>query len=209
MLLSLSRDYVGDSAETVALIWPRQGADVPSDVSLSDVVDTLSALTRANAAATIEAYLDRFDANERYAFLKLATGALRVGISARLAKTGFAQAFGVSVDEVEELWHAMQPPYTELFAWAEGKSPRPDLAERTFFRPFMLAHPLEGTLANYGDYAAEWKWDGIRVQVAGAGGEVRLFSRGAEEISHSFPEVVQAFDQHGVVDGELLVRGDG
>ncbi len=208
VLLGLSRDYVGDSAETVALIWPRQGPDAPSDVSLAEVVDTLSGLTRANAPATIEAYLDRFDAGERYAFLKLATGALRVGISARLAKTGFAQAFGVSVDEVEELWHAMQPPYTELFAWAEGKSPRPDLAERAFFRPFMLAHPLEGTLANYSDYAAEWKWDGIRVQVAGAGGEVRLFSRGAEEISHSFPEVVQAFDQHGVVDGELLVRGD-
>ena len=127
VLLSLSRDYVGDSAETVALIWPRQSGDVPSEVSLSEVVDTLAGLTRAHAPATIEAYLDRFDAAERYAFLKLATGALRVGISARLAKTGFAQAFAVSVDEVEELWHAMLPPYTELFVWAEGRGPRPDL----------------------------------------------------------------------------------
>ncbi|MEO7247036.1 MAG: ATP-dependent DNA ligase, partial [Novosphingobium sp.] len=40
VLLSLSRDYVGDSAETVALIWPRQSGDEPSDVSLSEVVDT-------------------------------------------------------------------------------------------------------------------------------------------------------------------------
>ncbi len=207
-LLALSRDYVGDSAETVALIWPTQGEAAAGDVSLSEVVNTLAALTRTNAPATIEAYLDRFDANERYAFLKLATGALRVGISARLAKTGFAQAFGVSVDAVEELWHALTPPYAELFAWGQHGGTRPDLATRAYFRPFMLAHPLEGTLPDYDAYAAEWKWDGIRIQIARTGNEVRLFSRGAEDISHSFPEVVAAFDGHGVVDGELLVRGD-
>src|SRR3546814_19508151 len=87
--------------------------------------------------------MDHLDASGRFALLKLATGGLRVGISARLAKTGFAQAFNLDVDDVEECWHALAPPYAALFQWAEGKAERPDPAGTPFFRPFMLAHPLE------------------------------------------------------------------
>src|SRR3546814_7961005 len=75
----------------------------------------------------------------------------------------------------------------------------------------MLAHPLEGKGINLDDYAAEWKWDGIRVQIVrggnGGGGETRLYSRGGEGIGAAFPELVAAFDQEEVIDGELLVRG--
>ena len=86
--------------------------------------------------------MDRLDSDGRYALIKLATGAMRVGISARLAKTAFAQAFGLDVDAVEEVWHALAPPYASLFAWGEG-GPRPDPEGTPYFRPFMLAHPLE------------------------------------------------------------------
>jgi len=57
------------------------------------------------------------------------------------------------------------------------------------------------------DYAAEWKWDGIRVQIVHAGGETRLYSRTGDDISGSFPDVAGAFQVRGVLDGELLVRG--
>ena len=59
------------------------------------------------------------------------------------------------------------------------------------------------------DYAAEWKWDGIRVQLVHAGGETRLYSRTGDDISGSFPDVAEAFATRGVLDGELLVRGVG
>jgi DNA ligase-1 len=75
------------------------------------------------------------------------------------------------------------------------------------FRPFMLAHPLEDAVLDLKDYVAEWKWDGIRVQVVHAGGETRLYSRTGDDISHSFPEVAAALDLPAVLDGELLVRG--
>mgnify|MGYP006205640495 CR=1 FL=1 len=104
-------------------------------------------------------------------------------LSARLAKTAFAQAFALDVDAVEEVWHALRPPYAELFAWGEGKTDRPDPSETAFFRPFMLAHPLEEESVDLADYAAEWKWDGIRVQIVHGGGETRIYSRGGEEIS--------------------------
>ncbi len=206
-LFRMSRDYVGDTAETVALMWPDNSA-AASPPMVSEVIDELNSVSRARAPAVLAALMDRLDANGRYALLKLATGGMRVGISARLAKTAFAQAFDLTVDDVEEVWHALRPPYVELFAWGEGKTGRPDPTHTAFFRPFMLAHPLDETVVDLAEFAAEWKWDGIRIQIASTGGETRLFSRGGDEVTASFPEIAAAFEGIGVVDGELLVRGD-
>lgn len=206
-LFRMSRDYVGDTAETVALMWPDNSAR-GAPPTVSEVIDELNSVSRARAPSVLAVLMDRLDANGRYALLKLATGGMRVGISARLAKTAFAQGFGVAVDDVEEVWHALRPPYLELFAWGEGKTERPDPTHTAFFRPFMLAHPLDETVVDLAEFAAEWKWDGIRIQIASTGGETRLFSRGGDEVTASFPEIAAAFDGVGVVDGELLVRGD-
>jgi DNA ligase-1 len=72
----------------------------------------------------------------------------------------------------------------------------------------MLAHPLDETRVSLDDYAAEWKWDGIRIQLVHAGGDTRLYSRTGDDISGSFPDIAAAFATKGVLDGELLVRGD-
>jgi DNA ligase-1 len=207
MLFRMSRDYVGDTAETVALMWPDKGGGDAAP-TVSEVIDLLNSTSRARAPAVLAELMDRLDANGRYALLKLATGGMRVGISARLAKTAFGQAFGVSVDDVEEVWHALRPPYIELFAWGEGRTARPDPADSAFFRPFMLAHPLEDGSVHLDEFVAEWKWDGIRIQIASTGGETRLFSRGGDEVTGAFPEIAAAFKGVGVVDGELLVRGE-
>jgi DNA ligase-1 len=140
--------------------------------------------------------------------LKMATGALRIGVSARLAKTALAQAFSIDVEAVEEIWHGIAPPYAALFAWAEGHGPQPIAADVPVFRPFMLAHPLEDLRVSLDDYAAEWKWDGIRVQLVHVGGETRLYSRAGDDITASFPEVARDFATRGVLDGELMVKGD-
>ena len=207
-LLRLSRHYVGDTAETVALIWPDGAPVVRSDASVDEVVGMLANATRATAPAIVAELLDRLDANSRYAMLKLATGGMRIGVSARLAKTAFAQAFAVPIDTVDELWHALAPPYAELFAWAADGGVQPDISATPFFRPFMLSHPFESDAIDLQTYAAEWKWDGIRVQIAHLGGETRIYSRGGDEISAAFPELVAALQIDAVVDGELLVRGD-
>ena len=207
LLLKLSRDYVGDTAETVALIWPTRASHEQGDIGLGDVVTILQSITRRDVKERLAALLDRLNASERYALLKLAMGGMRVGVSARLAKTAFAQAFAIDVSDVEEVWHALHPPYQALFDWAEGRAPRPTLDDAAYFRPFMLAHPLEDALPSLDDWLAEWKWDGIRIQIAGTGTETRLFSRGGDEVSAAFPEIVGAFATRAVVDGELLVRG--
>jgi DNA ligase-1 len=207
VLFSLSRDFVGDTAETVSLLWPSPAGDVLAPPSVSEAVDALAGMTRVSVASELPRLLDRLDADGRYALIKLATGAMRVGVSARLAKTAFAQAFGVGVEEVEEYWHALAAPYGELFAWAaEGAAP-PDTSERPLFRPFMLAHALDDAVLDLADYVAEWKWDGIRVQVVHARGETRLYSRTGDDVTGAFPEVAGGLAIDAVLDGELLVRG--
>lgn len=206
VLWTLSREYVGDSAETASLLW-HEPAETPSPPTVSEAVDALSRMTRANVMTDLPRLLDRLDAEGRYALLKLATGAMRIGISARLAKTAFAQAFGVSVEDVEEHWHGQAPPYAALFDWAAHGAEPPSSQDLPLFRPFMLAHGLEETEVDLADYAAEWKWDGIRVQVVRAGGETRVYSRSGDDISGTFPEIAEALHIDAVLDGELLVRG--
>ncbi|MFL0672369.1 MAG: cisplatin damage response ATP-dependent DNA ligase [Erythrobacter sp.] len=207
LLWQLSRDFVGDTAETASLLWPEPETQAPQPpLSLAEVVERLSALTRASAPRELPPLLDRLDVKGRFALIKLATGGMRIGVSARLAKTGFALGFGVKVEEVEEYWHALAPPYAELFDWATG-GPAPDLAGKARFRPFMLAHPLEDGAVDLKDYAAEWKWDGIRVQLVRAGQETRVYSRSGDDISATFPELLGALPFDAVLDGELLVRG--
>jgi DNA ligase-1 len=213
VLWTLSRDYVGDTAETASLLWPEPPGD-PSPPTVSEAVDILAGMTRASVSRELPALLDRLDANGRYALLKLATGAMRIGISARLAKTAFAQAFEVSVDDVEEYWHGQVAPYGPLFDWAARGAEPPSSEDLPLFRPFMLAHPLDETIVDMKDYAAEWKWDGIRVQIVHVdsgktdlGGETRVYSRSGDDISGTFPEIAAALTIPGVLDGELLVRG--
>jgi DNA ligase-1 len=211
-LFYMSWDYVGDLAETVALLWPKKIAQ-PAEIDdgtlrISSVVERLASLGRSEAPQALAQMLDHLDASGRYALLKLATGELRIGVSARLAKQAFANAFGLDVDAVEEVWHGIGPPYLPLFDWAEGRAAQPTAENVPVFRPFMLAHPLDDLRLSLEDYAAEWKWDGIRVQIVRAVGETRLYSRAGDDISRSFPEVAESFDRECVVDGELLVKGE-
>jgi DNA ligase-1 len=145
--------------------------------------------------------------------LKLLTGGLRVGVSARMAKQACADLGGVAVAEVEEVWHALAPPYEPLFAWLEQRGERPTPAAQGRFRPVMLAQPIdEGVdLAKLdpADYAAEWKWDGIRVQAVSEGGLRRLYTRTSDDISAAFPDVLAALEFDGAIDGELLVMREG
>ncbi len=207
VLFALSRDFVGDTAETTALIWPERPGAEKEALSLSQIVGALEALDRRGAPQALAALMDVLDEHERFALLKLATGAMRIGVSARLARTALAQAFDVDLDRVEELWHVLRPPYTELFEWLEGRGPEPDAAHLPVFRPFMLAHPLEDTVVDLADYVAEWKWDGIRVQLVHVDGATRLYSRTGDDITASFPEVAADYTRPGALDGELMVRG--
>ncbi len=215
-LFALSYDYVGDLSETVALLWP-EGRRTEAAPTLAEIVLTLEAAHKAALPGLVAGWLDRLDETGRWALLKLITGALRIGVSARLAKAALAEIGGVDVDEIEKVWFGLTPPYAPLFDWLEGRGQKPAAGDGAPFRPVMLAHPLEDrdfATMQPADFAAEWKWDGIRVQLASGkahdGSRItRLYSRAAEDISAAFPDLVGLDWPSLALDGELLILREG
>jgi DNA ligase-1 len=193
------------------------GHNNPPPPTLTEVVTTLRTLGKAEMPRQLSRWLDELDETGRWALLKLVTGAMRIGISARLAKTAAAELGDKDPHDIELMWPGLTPPYLDLFAWLEGHGDKPVNLDPAPFRPVMLAHAIEDTdFANLAaaDYIAEWKWDGIRVQaVSGrdAHGHImsRLYSRSGEDITKSFPDLLPSLHIPGAVDGELLVVRDG
>jgi DNA ligase-1 len=185
--------------------------------TLTEVVTTLRTLGKAELPAQLARWLDELDETGRWALLKLVTGAMRIGISARLAKTAAAALGDKDPHEIELLWPGLSPPYLDLFAWLEGRGEEPVNRDFAPFRPVMLAHAIEDedfAGLDPADYIAEWKWDGIRVQaVAGRGAHghivARLYSRTGEDITKSFPDLTPSLHLPGAIDGELLVMREG
>jgi DNA ligase-1 len=207
VLFAWSYDFVGDLAETTALIWPER-ASARGWPDLREVITTLGTAPGPELPEIVAGWLDTLDATGRWVLLKLVTGGLRVGVSARLAKLALAEHGGVEVSAIEEVWHGLRPPYLPLFAWLDGTAPRPELAGAPLFRPLMLATTLLDEDLSGLDlqaYVAEWKWDGIRVQIAATGAGVRLYSRTGDDIGRAFPEILDAVRFRAVLDGELLV----
>lgn len=221
VLFGLSYDFVGDLSETAALIWPaitHPHGEIPEQPTLSTVVETLATLGKTELPQRLAAWLDALDETGRWALLKLITGGLRIGVSARLAKTAIAALGTLTPDAIEDVWHGVALPYRELFAWAEGHGPRPEHSDPAPFRPVMLAHAIEENdfdTLEAKDFIAEWKWDGIRVQAASARDEsgrivTRLYSRTGEDISNAFPDLVDALaGMEAAIDGELLIIREG
>jgi len=210
-LFALSYDYVGDLGETIALIWPHHGGTEPLP-SLSDLVELFNITSKAELPKLIGSLLTRASINERWALVKFATGALRIGVNARLAKTALATMSGKDLQDIEEVWNGLGLPYTALFDWLEGRAERPDIDHTARFHPLMLSNPIDeekdlGKL-DPADWVAEWKWDGIRVQIIAARGKVSLFSRTGDDIAAAFPDVVDNVFGDAVLDGELLVGHD-
>jgi DNA ligase 1 len=210
VLFAMSYDYVGDLAETIALIWPdKREGNLPT---LSGLIRELESVDKARLPSIISAHLSCSNPTERWAIVKLATGNLRVGVSERLAKIALAEFGGKPLEEIEYLWHGLECPYIDLFAWLEGRALAPRIRHHRTFHPLMLSNPVneEKDLAGLDpvDYEAEWKWDGIRVQLVLDDDEKAIFSRTGENIAHTFPDLVEVLRGHAVLDGELLVGRD-
>ena len=214
-LFEESYQAVGDLAETIALLLPagRPLAEpLPLAVWVEQRLLALRALPAAEVESALLAWWDELDAAERFVWNKLITGGFRVGVSRQLVVQGVAEACGLAPHLIAErltggfapsasAWRALIDPQT-----AQGPGGRP--------YPFFLAQALTEapqTLGPREDWAAEWKWDGIRAQIVRRAGGVFVWSRGEELVTDRFPEVstiARALPEGCVVDGELVAWRD-
>ena len=213
-LFNLSYDYVGEMSETVSHLWEPSPDAVRLNrlPDLSEVVERFHNADKQETRDYLIMLLDNMNAAQRWALVKLGTRGLRIGMSARFVKKVLAEYGNKDVGEIEALWHGLEPPYVDLLTWLDGKAEKPDISDRVTFHPVMLSHPLEEndySAIHAKDWQAEWKYDGIRVQFVSTPQGKALFSRTGDDISHSFPDIMNLIDAHCVLDGELLVLREG
>lgn len=224
-LFAMSYDYVGEVSETVAHLWPYSK---PTDSlpSLTEVVETFASVSKQKVSDTLANYLTVMTPAQRWALLKLGTRGLRIGVSARSIKQILADYGDKDIKEIETLWHAVHPPYVDMLRWLEGKAKKPDIENAVTFHPVMLSHPIEDSdieAFTENTWQIENKYDGIRVQLVVKSSktfndrsidsdttnedepEKALFSRTGDDISHSFPDLLESVSGNMVLDGELLV----
>ena len=205
-LFALSYDYVGDLAETISLIWTKK--EIGNLPTISKIISTLKITKKEDMQEIIENFLNIGNDTERWAFIKLLTGGLRIGVSSRLAKSSLANFSNKNLDEIEKIWHGLEPPYKNLFDWLSGKAEIPEIDIKKTFNPMMLANPItkkDFDNLNPNDFIAEWKWDGIRVQIILSDNQTKIFSRTGDDVTNSFPEITNNEKSLVILDGELLV----
>lgn len=212
-LLEECYHVVGDLADTLALLNPYSGESTSR--SLSWWMNFLVALDLVNIdvrrSLVIEAWRT-LGPQESWVFNKLITGGLRVGVAKSLVVRALAKLSGLPADIIAFRLGGRVLP--QDYSFPEVTSLSTSISRRNAPYPFFLAHPLDVSVEELGspeDWAAEWKWDGIRAQIVKRGELISIWSRGDELLTDSFPELVQAageIPRDFVLDGEIVGWGD-
>ncbi|NBS19805.1 MAG: ATP-dependent DNA ligase, partial [Flavobacteriia bacterium] len=214
-LFEESYHVVGDLAETIGLLLPK-AQQKKRDHSLSYWIQWIKDLAQLEEEEKKRAILsawDQLDLMERFVFNKLITGGFRLGVSQKL----MVRALSIQT-QIEEntLMHRLMGDWTPDTVNYQQLVLSPDPKENISQPyPFYLAHPLEGIpsdLGNKENWQVEYKWDGIRGQIIQREGQIFVWSRGEELVTHQFPELdtlKEILPNGTVLDGEILPYKEG
>lgn len=218
-LLEESYAVVGDGAETVALVLDQIAqiaVESTEDVPLSEWVESrilpLRELGDDEQRRRAIGWWMGLDRLQRFMLLKILTGELRVGVSHTLVVRALAQTASLPATTIAARMMGDWTPTADWFTGLLSQEQTSDDRSRPY--PFFLASPLEDPVDALGprdEWLAEWKWDGIRAQLVRRGGDIHLWSRGEELITHRFPEIAAAgtrLPDGTVLDGEVLAFRD-
>jgi DNA ligase-1 len=148
--------------------------------------------------------------------IKIITGDLRIGLKENTVEEAIARAFDRPIEAVRRANMMLGDVGETAVLARRGEL---DSIAIGLFRPvkFMLATPADtedeifATFA--GPFYIEDKYDGIRGQLHASDGRAALFSRTLDDVSHQFPEIVEAAEKLKgtslIVDGEIVGFKDG
>ncbi len=191
----------------------RSVAPAESTLQLTDVEQAFRRVagTRGPAAkaSVVRELLTRATALEAKYLVKIMTGELRIGLKESLVEEAVARAFEATPAQVQR---------ANMLLGDIGETLRLTATHRLAEARLRMFHPIGFMLASPVDTASEAfeffrhaqvedKYDGIRAQAHSSQGQVRLFSRTLDEVTGSFPELVeplQAFTGDVILDGEIV-----
>ena len=202
-LYKLSRAASGDTAETLALLWPDTSAD-GAGPTLRDV-EAVLALPMGKAAGLF-AQLDRLDATARKLLIRFAIGSAKRLASPRGLKGGLAALGPRTVAALDDIWPSVRPPYPGLFAWLEGKSefnlgpasdrPRPPPVYATLILDDAWPIPGDGVIG-------QWLATGFDVAVFTVKSDRHLITREGDDVAKEHPSLLEALPGGLIADGQI------
>ncbi len=216
-----SRTASGSSSETIQRLFeniPEAKAKWKSeDLTLQEINEIFESLyitskRDAKQHILLEAWKKMTPLEVKYFIRILGQGSLRIGFETKSVENAIAKTYSKELETVR---------YARMISGSIGRTAimakNDTLDEATFkmFSPiaFMLASPIESrAVTDLSEYIAEEKFDGMRCQAHISDGRVELFSRDLNEITSSFPEIIEFFSDKQlpdlVLDGEICVFKD-
>lgn len=215
------RTATGSSSETIEKLFTNIPAArqkwEPVGLSLKEIETVYEQLyntsSRAGKQEVLEEYWRKMRPLEVKYFIRImGRGSLRIGFETKSIINAISKAFGKDTEAVR---------YAHMITGSIGKTAvlaKNNTLDEASFKlfhplPFMLASPIESRAVDqYSKYIAEEKFDGMRCQVHIEGDRVELYSRDLNDITHSFPEIIEFFAEKDlpklVLDGEICVFKD-
>ena len=224
------QSHVGDSAETLSLLWPQLRNDIrdrihnpvvtkwvnqlssspPMHWWMEDLLPAVAKMEPEEQSDAVLAIWESLPSERLFLFNKLLTGGFRIGVARGLVVKAIARGFNLEEALVLE---RLMTPGTASEQWFQSLTAiaGEERANRgPVPYPFFLASPLkqdaiEATPAS--EWWVEHKWDGIRGQLIQRESGTYLWSRGEELINEQFPELIDmaaAIPADTVLDGEVI-----
>jgi len=208
-LFEESYHIVGDLAETIALVLPKNDSenDKPLHQYLEDILE-LKAKSDEEKKEYLFEHWSKLNYYERFVFTKLMTGGFRIGVSQKLMTRALSQSTGIDQDVLAYKLMGNWTPQNSTFKSLVLEENPDDYLSKPY--PFYLAYAIEDKLEDLGnpqDYLFEHKWDGIRAQLICRNDQHFIWSRGEELVTDKYPEL-ETFKEYlpegTVLDGEIL-----
>jgi len=221
----------GDLGQAAEQLMAESAADRPSTLEVAVVVDTLHQIAAAEGQGSqarklelLVGLLGRATPLEARYLLRLVTGTLRLGVGTPTILDALATVHaGGRRDRpvLERAYNICCDLGVVATTLVEGGL---EAVEAMQVRPgnpvrAMLAQRLSSAqeiLAKLGgSCAAEYKYDGVRVQIhRTADGQIELFTRRLERISTQFPDMVELLKgairpREAILEGELVAFDPG
>ena len=142
-LFELSYDYVGDIAETISLLWPKNKS--PNlNLNLSDFMNNIFFIDdKKTVLEKLENIFNSSTSSQIYTIIKIITGGLRVGVSNGLVRESLVAFGNRSSIEIEEVWHGFNYPFFDFFEWLLGASLPKGLKKEDVRVPFFKKRGLK------------------------------------------------------------------
>jgi DNA ligase 1 len=222
--VAVSLRETGDLGQAAEQLLAVTAGDRPASLQVTVVVDTLHQIARAEGPGSqgrklelLAGLLAQATPLEARYLLRLVTGGLRLGIGTpsvldalalvhaggRSARPVLERAYNICCDLglVASTLARGGLAAVEQIEVHPGNPVRVMLAQR-------LSDAAEILAKLGGECAAEYKYDGVRVQAhRTADGRIELFTRRLERISNQFPDVVEAL-QEGLAPREAILEGE-